>query len=308
MKSYPTAIIFTLVFVWALLPGTTAQQVEPLVSAKVEARSPFGQQHVLDLTATINTHNTLEVRVDETRHYASAIAPNYPFYDVMEGLGSVSRNGRLNRDTDSLQVAVRWTDTVGGGGTDVGHKTNAVPWIAPGNKGLRAKGATWERGVAAKEKWLLWKYGDIPPTAKHLDIVLVYTDVLTGAPDEWGENNSGDLPVIVGSFSADLRGKKWEMIPIPEVKPWPTYFPNPNSYPAIYEEVKKRLKDKTGYDLKPRPEAFLQTINRKETWIYRPGLTREFDRQWIRNQIRRAVATGEIHNEHDTGFDIIPRE
>ena len=139
MKSYPTAIVFALVFVWALLPGTTAQQVE-LVSAKVEARSPFGQQHVLDLTATIVNNTTLEVRVDETRHYASAIAPNYPFYDVMEGLGSVSRNGRLNRDTDSLQVAVRWTDTVGGGGKDVGHKTNAVPWIAPGNKGLARKG------------------------------------------------------------------------------------------------------------------------------------------------------------------------
>ena len=95
----------------------------------------------------------------------------------------------------------------------------------------------------------------MPSNAKHLDIVFVYTDVLLGNPSDWSQSNKGDLPVIVGSFSADLEDKKWAMKPIIEEKPWQDYFPDPNSYPEIYEKVKKTLKDKTGYDLKPRPEA-----------------------------------------------------
>ena len=279
-----------------------ASQMQSPVSASVEAKSPFGKQHVLDITATI-TNDTLNIRVNKTRYYA-AIAPNYPFYNVMEGLGTTG-----SKDTDSLQVAVRWTDTVGGGGTDVGHKTNAVPWIDSVKKSVRQKGANWERGGVGKEQWVSWEYGEVPSNAKHLDIVFVYTDVFLGNPSDWGQSNKGDLPVIVGSFSADLEDNKWAMKPITEEKPWHDYFPDPNSYPEIYEKVKITLKDKTGYDLKPRPKALLQTIDGKETWIYKPGLTKEFNAKWIKSEIRKAVTIDKaIRDEHDTGFDIIPQK
>jgi hypothetical protein len=183
----------------------------------------------------------------------------------------------IRDDSDSLQVAVRWTThdfRVEGPSEDIGHDTNAQP---SQNRGVRMSGAKWDldtgnegRGptTAASGTWST----PVPTKPKwqrelHFDVIAVYTDVIYGKEE--------DLPLVVGSFTGDLHpcdtidkmkiqanlndamdGKAFAL-GAGVIPKWGSPDPTRNNTTGavalgIVNQTKKILMDRTGYELVAR--------------------------------------------------------
>jgi hypothetical protein len=140
------------------------------------------------------------------------------------------------KDTDSIQVALRWQDK---DGTDVGHDTNAMP------QGERDVGAKW---TFAGNTATWWSKKKAPACATKLNVIALYTDVLGG---------QDDLSVVMGSFVAKRNGAQWtiEVIKDDISKPATDWEVNALSDADIATnqlKTQKVLDMRTGYTMKRR--------------------------------------------------------
>jgi hypothetical protein len=131
-----------------------------------------------------------------------------------------------------------------------------------------------------------------------MDVVVLYTDVLYNTPSfAAAKNGSGDLPAVIGSFSADFDGKMWKVTANADdvIKPQEG-FPDVKDYAKLLAGVRKILKDRTGYDLVSRPVGL--------EGLHFP--TDQAAEEKIEKIVKAAVAAGEINDDLDRGFDINP--
>jgi RHS repeat-associated protein len=282
-----------------LAPGKPRPATPPPATIHVKnAWNENSEDVVLDVSAYIaQDGQTLTIKVYEGEKFKDA-AGEYKFYAVM------GADPNRNEDTDSVQVAVRWTDNAW---NDVGHATNAKPANKRRGTGKNAA-AEWERSDEPEgSQWVSWTR-QVPKGATHLEIVVVATDVLMQPPFDTTKNNHyGDLPAVIGSFSGDLIAGEWQIKANPGdvIQPWPGKDvihkrggPKPvqAEYAGILDRVNTLLRANTGYSLKARPVA-LENIR---------GPSKEIDKREIQQRLRDAAEAKEINNEYDTGFDIDP--
>ena len=125
-------------------------------------------------------------------------------------LALVNGSASTMHDTDSAQAAIRWTqDAAGKIPCSGGVATNAQP-----QDPLRTKAADWIQGSKARGangKLLEDVHWDtpIPPDARHVNIVLVFTDLLVYTFHDHDDSTPqgrrrGDVPAVIGSWSGDL--------------------------------------------------------------------------------------------------------
>ena len=226
----------------------------------------------------------LRVTVKEGPGYNQA-ASGWDFFKVLDG------SHPTFKDTDSAQTAVRWSKQ---GTADVGHDTNAKAL------GVRGSSATWTKGNTTKPNRDAYWETDIPTEATHVEVVLVYTDILydTNAQhsDEGAGKQQGDAPAVIGSWSGDLQADgTWKF-----TKNDADLFVHQADYPtfaqitAFTTAAKGVVNTKTGYTLKERPATLAGIpINNG------PAITAA---------INTAIANNQINpGGHDTGFDILRR-
>jgi hypothetical protein len=104
---------------------------------------------------------TLTIKVLEGKAFdAESRSQGYPFKEVVEG--SHGKGDKFAQDTDSLQVAVRWSSEKE---KDVGHATNALS----ADK-VRENAAEWTFGGKKKEEWASWTTA-VPDGATHLEVI-----------------------------------------------------------------------------------------------------------------------------------------
>jgi RHS repeat-associated protein len=201
---------------------------------------------VLKLAVVINGDNSLTTKLSEepglTRY-----APAFPFDSAVAG--AWTGDNKKFKDTDSVQVAVRWLDK---DGKDVGHETNALP------QKERKVGATWEIAGDKGKQSATWTTKTMAPnSAVRMDVILLYTDCLY---------NHADLSIIFGSFSATRKDAKspWTIVENSE-----DLFPgmtgnkkqaleaNPDSkeLKALQQKTQDVLMKQTGYQMKRRIQA-----------------------------------------------------
>src|SRR5262249_756596 len=140
---------------------------------------------------------------DEGPHYADRdYGGRFDFFGAMDG------SEPTFDDTDSAQAAVKFIDA---GKNTVGRATNAKSAAkARGNNGA----ATWDRSGKQPKRRLKWDTA-ISDKATHFELVLIYSDALYDTPKQVPPNNGanpnglGDMPIVIGSWSADFDGKSW---------------------------------------------------------------------------------------------------
>jgi hypothetical protein len=275
---------------YAFVGNNPTNATDPSGLAKTELKYPWKKDSndvLLEISAVIED-GKLTIKVQEGEKFAAHKPRGSTFYSIMGG------GEDDTEDTDSAQVAVRFTDK---GGKDVGHATNAKPAEKARGNGPNAA-ADWTRGKEPNGKESVSWQKEVPEGATHLEVVVMYTDVLYQPPDLATPTNSqGDLPVIIGSFSGDLIGGKWQIKANPgDVIQQRDGQPKLPEYAGILEGAQKILKEKTGYSLKARPET-LQDIR---------GPSAKLNRRQIDGIIQKAVGK-KINKETDTGFDIDPK-
>jgi hypothetical protein len=132
-------------------------------------------------------------------------------------------------------------------------------------------------------------------TATHLEALLVYTDVLWNSPPN-ARVDQGDIPVIFGSWSADLVKGKWTITVNPGDRTEPRDgYPELKDYAGRIAAVRTTIFEKTRFLLMTRPDTL--------EGVYFPK--RDMPRDMIREIIDNAVDKELINNKADTGFDII---
>jgi len=118
-------------------------------------------------------------------------------------------------DTDSAQAAIRWTN-------DSAALQPASNWVvtnARKQSPTRDIAADWTRGNVSRNadgKLLEVAYWDatIPPDARHVDVVLVFTDILPYTFRDHDDRTAkgrkrGDAPAVIGSWSGERVNGKW---------------------------------------------------------------------------------------------------
>lgn len=118
-------------------------------------------------------------------------------------------------DTDSAQAAIRWTKD----SAALRPASNCVITNAREQSPTRDIAADWTRGGVSRNadgKLLEVVYWDapIPPDARHVDVLLVFTDILPYTPREHDDRTArgrkfGDVPAVIGSWSGELVNGKW---------------------------------------------------------------------------------------------------
>jgi RHS repeat-associated protein len=263
---------------------------DPSGLEKIEYEYPFNKKGhvVLNLSVDIRS-NKLAIELLEGKEFHT-YEHIFNFYNIVEG----SPNNF--KDTDSAQVAVRWTNKEG---KEVGYRTNAsLSTMARGT----GDAAEWTRGTAeAPNRRVAWN-SRVPDGATHVEVLVIYTDILYGTPhDAQNKNGNGDLPAIIGSWTGDWTDKKgWKLVANSDelFKPLEGY-PNVEDYAKVIAQVRKTLKDKTGYNLVARP-AGLEGLH------YPPQDTYRETKEKIEKIINEAVKKKQINSDLDTGFDIDP--
>jgi RHS repeat-associated protein len=291
---------------------TNATDPSGLVEADMDVKHVFKEkdwsrgQVLLNLSAKIEGGN-LTIKVLEGKGFRKAVNPSdWPFRAVVAG--TFDKNSGRNvtfKDTDSLQVEVRWTKNVVVHQVqplgyrvvkeDVGHDSNVVP-PKKGFGDPRKQGADWVFGVDKKTKmqFATWSPKEkVPQGATHLDVIIVYTDAKYGTP---AEPFGGDFPIIVGSFSADLKNGKWTIKANPKdvFKPREKE-PDPKEYAKIDKDTRDKLLEKTGYELSPRPKGLAKAKTKAEA------------KKAIDDALGQ-LANKEINSKSDTGSDIVKRK
>jgi RHS repeat-associated protein len=265
---------------------------DPSGLAKMDLPYPFkkGSKHIIfETSAEIsNDGKTLTIKVTRGANYINH-NKGFAFFPAMDG----SQN-RFN-DTDSAQVAVRWTD---GNDKAVGYATNAKP-ADKRRGGKPGAGADWTRMTSKQSKWVEWQT-PVPEGATHLEVLMVYTDILFDTPARASRVLPyGDLPAIVASFSATKAHGKWSIKPNPN-----DLIQQQDGEPKLpqFEErllkIRAKLGKKTGFALHSRPGDLEGIL----------GPTKELDSRAIAKIIREAARKKLINGYYDTGFDLVPKK
>ncbi|HEX3997126.1 MAG TPA: hypothetical protein VHX65_01080 [Pirellulales bacterium] len=118
-------------------------------------------------------------------------------------------------DTDSAQAAIRWTNDQ----TPLQAAWNSGGTNAREPSPTRSKAADWTRDAVARGadgKLLEVVHWDaaIPSEARHVDVVLVFTDVLSYTSRDHDDRTAagrkrGDAPATIGSWSGERLNGKW---------------------------------------------------------------------------------------------------
>jgi hypothetical protein len=100
----------------------------------------------------------------------------------------------------------------------------------------------------------------IPPGATHLEVVLVFTDVMGNTPVQSAKDpRDGDLPYIIGAFSGDLVDGKWNIksdrAAVLKVLPRLEDYPTAADYNNLFTKADNFLKERTGARFRARPEG-----------------------------------------------------
>jgi hypothetical protein len=117
---------------------------------------------------------------------------------------------------------------------------------------------------------------------------MVYTDMIAGS----ATNGDGDLPIVIGSFSANLDQIKgvWKMEANPsDVFPTQEEKLPMEAFPKILQTTTDTLRAKTRFELVPRPETFRQGLKEEDAL----------------KLAKAAVKDKEINSTLDTGYDIV---
>lgn len=220
-------------------------------------------------------------------------------------------------DNDSAQFAARWTDS---DGNVVGYYCNAIA-----QSKSRDVGAYWTK---TKDGTVQWETDAIPAGAVHMDIVLIYTDVLYGPSLNFDKYNRkyADVPVIMGYWTGSIEDGEWSLVAHPEVLPQQLEGdPFAADIMKMVVSTATLLREKTGYILAARPwtmgrlyqELLLELSAQDKDKLERPDEVNEvlilrkekLDglRKSIKLALRKAAREGRIHGDGDTGWDIIPR-
>ena len=227
----------------------------------------------------------LIIRIDEGPAF-NGYADGFDFFSVIGG------GANKYMDTDSAQAAVRMTD----GSQTVKQVTNAnSPATARGNDLFAA--ARWTKKMETRPNRRVEWPTSVPARVRHIDVALVYTDLLFSTPaDAEGENGYGDMPGIIGSWTLDLKAGTWNVVANPGDTLQPAKKqPAAKDIPAQVAAVQKLVKDKTGYDVIARPIG-LKGISFP---------TKEIPVPMIKDIIAAAVGKA-INGKYDTGFDVNP--
>src|SRR5262249_335273 len=116
-------------------------------------------------------------------------------------------------------------------------------------------------------------------------------------------SRNGDLPGIIGSFSAKLVAGKWKIAANKDdVIKQEADFPAGTDFTGLITKVRDKLSRATGYTLRRRPVG-LEGIN-YPTGGRNPDRLAEGQKK-IYKIIEDAEARGEINTTADTGFDIV---
>jgi hypothetical protein len=208
-----------------------------------------------------------------------------PWAAVLRG-DHVGKWNTGGKDTDSVQVAVRWSNATE---EDVGRDTNAEstsPVLRfPRGLSPRERGAEWILGGDSPHQWAFWPTL-VPKGATHLVVIIIYTDTL----DNTFADGGADLPLIIGAFSADLKDGKWTMTASPDdTFPPQDERPTREQLAGIWENTRDALLEATGYPLVPRPVGSSPTNTRAQN----------------RKAINDALQARTINTNVDTGSDIL---
>jgi hypothetical protein len=275
--------------------------------APIDYKYPFGDSQGTEIAITSSvsviplkegggepkpgeTGAKLRVTLKERTGYEAA-SDGYDFFKVLDGSYPVFK------DTDSAQVAVRWSKQ---GTADLGHDTNAKAG------GLRTSSADWTQGNVTKPNRDAYWETDIPTDATHVEVVLVYNDMLMDTNAERQNNTTaqtpGDMPGVIGSWSGDRQADgTWTFTANNgDVFQHQADYPTNAQVTAGITSAKNVVNTKTGYTLQERP-ATLAGI----------AITNSAA---INTAINTAVTNKQINpppeghdRSHDTGFDIIRR-
>jgi hypothetical protein len=257
-------------------PASNSASIDVPHVFRYDADRETGLDPVLTLSATI-VDGQLVIKVAEGKAFAKeSTDKGYPFSSVVAG---AAKSKDDVHDTDSVQVAVRWSSKAN---ADVAHATNA---LAAGTK--RDKAADWVFGGKSPTQTATWTTA-VPKDATHVEIVIIYTDTIYGIG-----NTDGDLPLVIGSFSGDLAEDKWAVETNPDdlFKPQKQQ-PKKEAFADLLAATRKVLENRTGYELKARPEGLAPGVS----FVDGASL------------IDKAVDAKKINDGTDTGFDIVPRK
>ena len=225
--------------------------------------------------------------------------------------------GSYGKDSDSGQVAVRWTDK---DGNVIDSDTNAQ--AISGDRRVAAK---WTEG---RHDILSWSTEEVPEGATHVEIVLIYTDVSGGNPATCASGFlpacpknptyvNADVPVILGYWTGDLdlETNKWKIVPDKSKITQPMER-NPTAAEVLemIANVAKFVEDHTGYKMAQRAGNDVDLLYKAALAEWAGPNTDETllkqYRAWIDEALAKAIKDKKIKNTPaDTGYDIVvPKE
>jgi hypothetical protein len=130
-------------------------------------------------------------------------------------LSLVDGSASAFHDTDSAQAAIRWTNA----NAALQPAGDSVSTNARRQSPTRDKAADWTAGAASRSadgKLLEVAHWDapIPPDARHVDVVLVFTDILSYTYRDHDDHTAagrkrGDAPAVIGSWSGERVNGQW---------------------------------------------------------------------------------------------------
>jgi RHS repeat-associated protein len=265
-------------------------------SATIPIKHPFnnsGKELFKVSTEISKDGKKLIIKVQEGKDFAGEVKNKhgFSFQQVIKG-DTIKYD-----DLDSAQGAVGFYDK---DGKLLKRKTNAVD---PRLGDKRTEGATWkfEKDKKSGIETATWEV-DIPENTTKIEALVVYTDILYSNPGNANKfNKYGDVPAIIGSFTAELKDKKWTLTPNDKE------VIQPNSGEPVLKDYKKRIEDvrdllkkKTGFNLLARPFD----IQEKPVTIY-GGPDADNDIRAIQRMMRDAIDAKLILGRNDSGFDVV---
>jgi hypothetical protein len=233
----------------------------------------------------------LRVHIKEGPCFEDA-SPGYSNY-----FGILDGSDPRQEDADSAQFAVRYLKH---DGTECGKATNAFPG-RNGAEAIRVKAAEWLKGNATKGERDAYADADIPPDAAQVDVVLVYTDLLTYANEHrYGTENgretadyrmySGDVPGVIAVWHGQLTDGTWKFkSQMANVFRHMPDYPKMAQLPELVARAKDVVQRTTGFTLEERPSSLKSASTKTE----------------MEEVLLRAATAKQINNKDDTGFDLV---
>jgi uncharacterized protein RhaS with RHS repeats len=219
--------------------GLAKKDDEKMVEVK-NLREITRNEVVFQVSALIYSDGSLTIKVKE----APGLTPHkarFPFRAIVAG--EAFGDNEKGQDTDSVQVAVRWTDAKG---NDVAYQTNAML------QGKRDRGAKWKFGSDKDGMEVATKTFDTTDASKatQLNVIVLYTDAIA----DKGLKN--DVSLVIASFEAKRAGAPpaWTINAIPEdvFKGVASVRSLEDHRKDIQDKTEEVLEKRTGYGLRHR--------------------------------------------------------